>query len=116
EGPPRRHATGLDPKRFALIAAVVDRIAKIPVGRMELYGGTAGGVRVDDPACDLAVAAAIASSVTRTPPPQGSAFVGEISLTGAIRPVAAMGQRVASAARTGISRVFGPSGDGAPGV
>jgi DNA repair protein RadA/Sms len=113
EGPPRRQATGLDPRRFSLIAAVLDRAAGFPMGRMELYGATGGGVRVDDPGCDLAVAAALASSATGRPPPSGAAFVGEVSLTGAIRPAPGMAGRLAAAARAGVSDVFAPSSDAA---
>jgi hypothetical protein len=58
EGPPRRQATGLDPRRFQLVAAVLDRAAGLPLARSELFGAAAGGVKVGDPACDLAVAAA----------------------------------------------------------
>jgi DNA repair protein RadA/Sms len=106
DGPPRRHATGLDPKRFALLAAVLDRLGSVPVGRMELYGATAGGVRAADPGCDLAVLAALASSATGTPPPERSAFVGEVSLTGQVRPVPGMPQRATAAARAGVTTIF----------
>ena len=114
EGPPRRHATGLDPRRFALLAAVLDRLGGVPVGRMELYGATAGGVRATDPGCDLAVVAAMASSALGAAPPAGSAFVGEVSLTGQVRPVAGMAQRAAAAARAGVRTIYGPDGDGLP--
>ena len=82
DGPARRQATGLDPRRFQLVAAVLDRGAGIPLGRSELFGASSGGVRLDDPACDLAVAAALASAATGVAPPAGSAFVGEVALTG----------------------------------
>src|SRR3954471_14788891 len=84
QGPPRRQATGLDSRRFALIAAVLDQSLQLGLGRSELYGASAGGLRVDDPACDLAVAAALASSATGAAPPAGSAFVGEVTLTGLV--------------------------------
>src|SRR5439155_12223967 len=61
-GPARRQASGLDPRRFALVTAVLDRAAGIPLVRAELYGAAAGGLRIDDPASDLAVAAALASA------------------------------------------------------
>ena len=79
EGPARRQATGLDPRRFQLVAAVLDRAAGFPVGRAELFGAASGGVRVDDPACDLAVAAALTSALAGTAPPPGAAFVGEVA-------------------------------------
>ena len=106
DGPPRRQATGLDPKRFALLAAVLDRLGGVRVGRMDLYGATAAGIRVTDPGCDLAVVAALASSALGSPPPAGSAFVGEVSLTGQVRPVPGMTQRVAAAARAGVTTLY----------
>jgi DNA repair protein RadA/Sms len=110
DGPPRRQATGLDPRRFALLAAVLERGAGIPVTRMELFGATAGGMRLDDPGSDLAVVAALASSVSGTPVPARSAFVGEVSLAGEVRPVAGMAQRMAAAARAGAQTVVAPLG------
>jgi len=110
DGAPRRHATGLDLRRFQLVAAVLDRVVGIPVGRAELFGAVSGGIRVDDPACDLAVAVALASAATGVPPPVGSAFVGEISLTGVVRPAPAIAQRVAAARTAGCTTVFAPTG------
>jgi len=111
EGSARRQVAGLDAKRFQLIAAVVDRLAGIPLTRADLYGAASGGVRIDDPGCDLAIAAALASAATGVAPPQGAAFIGEIGLTGEIRPVAGMGQRVGAARTQGLATVFGPSSD-----
>jgi DNA repair protein RadA/Sms len=105
EGPARRQATGLDPRRFQLVAAVLDRSLGIPLARAELFGATAGGVRVDDPACDLAVAAALASAATGVAPPAGSAFVGELTLTGLVRSVPGMAQRLGAARAAGLRRV-----------
>jgi DNA repair protein RadA/Sms len=113
EGPPRRHVSGLDPRRFGLVAAVVDRATGLRLTRSELYGATAGGLRVDDPGADLAVAAALASSATGVPPPPRSAFAGEVSLTGAVRPAAGLPVRLAAAAAAGIRTVF-CAGDPAP--
>ncbi|MFM7718654.1 MAG: AAA family ATPase, partial [Actinomycetota bacterium] len=106
DGSARRQASGLDARRFQLVAAVLDR-AGIPVGRADLFGATAGGVRVDDPACDLAIAAALASAATGVPAPR-AAFVGELSLTGVVRPVAGMEQRIAAANAVGIDSVHAP--------
>ncbi len=105
---PRRHASGLDHRRFGVVAAVTDRVAGVSLRRSEVYGAVAGGLRVDDPGSDLAVAAALASAVREIPPPRGTAFVGEISLTGAVRPVAGMGQRLAAAAAAGFTTVYCP--------
>lgn len=106
EGPARRQATGLDPRRFQLVAAVLDRAAGLPLGRVELFGASAGGMRLDDPACDLAIAVALASAATGVPPPEGSAFLGEVALTGAVREAPSMGQRFAAARAAGCSTVF----------
>ena len=112
-GSGRRQATGLDAKRFSLVAAVVDRGVGVPLAAADLYGATAGGLRLDDPGCDLAVAAALVSAATGAPPPEGSAFVGELGLTGAVRPVPGMGQRIAAARARGIRTVFAPVDDAA---
>ncbi|HKZ75927.1 MAG TPA: AAA family ATPase [Actinomycetota bacterium] len=106
EGPARRQVAGLDLRRFQLVAAVLDRAVGIHLAKAELYGATSGGVRIDDPACDLAVAAALASAASGIPPPPGSAFVGEIGLTGLVRTAPAMGQRLAAAKASGVTTVF----------
>ena len=108
EGPPRRQVTGLDGRRFQLVAAVLER-AGVRLGRADLFGASSGGVRIDDPACDLAVAAALASAATGLAPPRGSAFIGEVSLTGLVRSAPAMGPRLAAARAAGVRTVFGPS-------
>ncbi len=110
EGPGRRQATGLDPRRFQLVAAVLERTLGLPLGRTELFGAASGGVRVDDPACDLAIAAALASAATGVAPPQGAAFVGEVALTGLIRPAPAMHQRLAAARAAGCRVAYVPEG------
>jgi hypothetical protein len=77
DGPARRQATGLDPGRFQLVVAVLDRMVEAQLARAELFGATSGGVGIDDPECDLAVAAALASAASGVPPPPRSAFVGD---------------------------------------
>jgi DNA repair protein RadA/Sms len=108
DGPARRQTTGLDPRRFQLVAAVVDRALGLGLSRAELFGASSGGVRIDDPACDLAVAAALVSAATGVPPPAGAAFLGEVSLTGMLRPAPAMAARLAAARAVGVSTVFAP--------
>jgi DNA repair protein RadA/Sms len=111
DSPARRQVTGLDPRRFQLVAAVLER-AGIALGRSDLFGASAGGIRVDDPACDLAIAAALASAARGVPPPERSAFVGEVGLTGTIRPAGALGSRLAAARAAGIRTVIAPEGSG----
>jgi DNA repair protein RadA/Sms len=109
DGPGRRQATGIDARRFQLVAAVLDRLGGLPLGRAELFGASSGGIRIDDPASDLAVAAALASAATGVMPPPGAAFIGELALTGSLRPAPAMHQRLAAARAAGCATVFAPS-------
>ncbi len=109
DGPPRRQVSGLDPRRFQLIAAVLDRVAGIPLARTELYGASSGGVRIDEPGADLAIAAALASAAMGKPTPPGIGFVGEIGLTGAVRKVPGLTQRASAAAAAGLKTVFAGS-------
>jgi len=108
EGPARRQVSGLDLRRFQLIAAVLER-SGVPL-RGELFGATAGGARVEDPAADLAVSAALASAASGAPPPPASAFVGEVGLTGLVRAVPGMGARLSAARAAGVRTVFAPVG------
>jgi DNA repair protein RadA/Sms len=107
-GAPRRQTTGLDGRRFQLVAAVLERSLGLPLGRAELFGATAGGLRVDDPACDLAVAAAVVSAAARVLPPDRSAFAGEVSLTGLVRPAPGLAQRLLAAKAAGCRVVYAP--------
>jgi DNA repair protein RadA/Sms len=109
EGPPRRQVAGLDPRRFGLIAAVLQE-AGFPVGKAELYGAAGGGLHVDDPGADLAVAAALASAAGKVPAPPSTAFVGEVSLTGAIRAAGGGAARLAAAKAAGLRQVIGSIG------
>jgi DNA repair protein RadA/Sms len=106
DGPPRRHVSGLDPRRFGLVAAVADRAVGARLHRAELYGTAAGGLRVEDPGCDLALAAAVVSAVTGEAPPKATAFVGEVGLTGSVRPPPSLSQRLAAAVSSGIRTVY----------
>jgi DNA repair protein RadA/Sms len=114
QGPARRHVAGLDPRRFGVVAAVADRAAGLGLSSAEVYGAVAGGVRIEEPAADLAVAAALASAVRGVSPPARSAFCGEVSLTGAVRPPPGLSMRLAAAASAGIDTVFCPDGGQAP--
>jgi DNA repair protein RadA/Sms len=113
EGPVRRQVTGLDGRRFQLVAAVLER-AGVRLGRADLFGASSGGIRVDDPACDLALAAALASAASGVAPPPGSAFVGEVALTGLVRPAPAMSQRISAARAAGLRTLFAPGQAGVP--
>ena len=114
QGPPRRHVAGLDPRRFGVVAAVTDRAVALGLSHAEIYGAVAGGIRVVEPAADLAIAAALASAVGDVPPPARSAFCGEVSLTGAVREPPAMATRIAAASAAGLETVFCPGEHHAP--
>ena len=101
EGTARRQASGLDLRRFQLVGAVLDS-AGLGLGRADVFGAVAGGARLDDPACDLAVAAALASAAAGVPAPSASAFVGEIGLTGVVRPAPGMAARLSAARAAGL--------------
>jgi DNA repair protein RadA/Sms len=85
---------------------VLDRTIGLGLARAELYGATLGGLRLDDPATDLAIAAALVSAVTGLPPPPTAAFVGEIDLTGRVRPPSSLPGRIAAAKAGGCDRVY----------
>jgi DNA repair protein RadA/Sms len=116
DGPPRRQVTGLDPRRFGMVAAVLDRAIGRGLGKAELFGATAGGARVDEPAADLAMAAALASASSGSTAPEGAAFAGEVALTGQVRPVAGLEQRAAAASAVGCTVLFCANAEEASGI
>src|SRR6476620_11773793 len=107
---PRRVATGIDPKRLAMIVAVLSRHAKVSLGQADVFVNVAGGVRIDEPGADLAVALAIASAARRVPVKASVAAFGEIGLTGRLRPAAQAERRLEECAKLGLSAVVAPAG------
>jgi DNA repair protein RadA/Sms len=107
---PRRVATGVDPKRLAMIVAVLSRHAGIGLGQADVFVNVAGGVRVDEPGVDLAVALAIGSAARRKPAHNGIAAFGEIGLTGRLRPPAQSERRLEECKKLGLSAALVPSG------
>jgi len=99
---PRRLASGLDSSRLALVAAVLGRRLGVGLGSQDIIVNVPGGLKVREPAVDLAVALAIVSSLRDTPVRDGTAAAAEIGLGGELRPVAQCGRRAAEAARLGI--------------
>ena len=99
---PRRVGTGVDPKRLAMIVAVLSRHAGIALGAADVFVNVAGGVRIDEPGADLAVALAIASAARGAPVRDGVAAIGEIGLTGRLRQAAQMDRRIEECAKLGI--------------
>jgi DNA repair protein RadA/Sms len=108
-GTPQRVATGLDPKRLAVLLAVLERRADISFTDLDVFVQVTAGVRLTEPGADLAVAAALLSSLHNRPAPADVIFLGEIGLGGEIRPSGALERRLAEAARLCFSRVFGSS-------
>src|SRR6266566_4491493 len=110
---PRRVGTGVDPKRLAMIVAVLGRHAGIALGSADVFVNVAGGVRIDEPGADLAIGLAIASAARGAPVVEGLAAFGEIGLTGRLRPATQAERRLDECAKFGISAVVVPSGVGA---
>jgi DNA repair protein RadA/Sms len=107
---PRRVATGIDPKRLAMIVAVLSRHAGVALGQADVFVNVAGGVRIDEPGADLPVALAIASAARRRPVRDGLAAFGEIGLTGRLRPAAQAERRLEECAKLGLGRALVPEG------
>ena len=108
-GTPQRVATGLDPKRLAVLLAVLERRAQTSFADLDVFVQVTAGVRLNEPGADLAVAAALLSSLYNRPAPADVIFLGEIGLGGEIRPSGALERRLSEAARLGFRRVFGSS-------
>jgi DNA repair protein RadA/Sms len=114
--PPRRVANGIDRNRLALVLAVLGRHAGVGVGSADVFVNVAGGVRVDEPGADLAVALAVAGAQRGAPLGDGErpvACFGEVGLTGELRSVGHPDRRLAEAAKFGLRPVIGPPGSGA---
>lgn len=107
---PRRGVSGLDTSRVHMLIAVTERMAKVKLYDKDVYAATVGGMRSSDPGSDLAICLAIASASTGIAIPGDFAFIGEVSLSGDIRRVSMLSQRIAEAARLGHTRIFGPPG------
>ena len=107
---PRRVATGVDPKRLAMIVAVCARHAGVALGQADVFVNVAGGVRIDEPGADLAVALAIASAARGMPVREGVVAFGEIGLTGRLRAAAQAERRLDEAAKLGLGLAVVPAG------
>jgi DNA repair protein RadA/Sms len=106
---PRRVGTGVDPKRLAMIVAVLGRHARLPLGSADVFVNVAGGVRIDEPGADLAVALAIASAARGVPVRDGTAAFGEVGLTGRLRPATQAERRLSECAKLGLTSVVAPA-------
>ena len=115
-GTPRRMTAGVDYNRVSLILAVLEKRVGLHLGGQDAYVNAVGGVRLDEPAVDLAIALALTSSFKEKPMAGRLAAVGEIGLTGEIRPVPQLEKRIMEAARLGFSICVVPGGLGLPPV
>ena len=107
-GTPRRAVVGWDTSRLAMVLAVLEAHGGVRLGQHDVYLNVAGGLKITEPAADLAVAAALVSSLSGHPLPVDMAIFGEVSLSGAIRPVSHSGQRLKEAAKLGFTRAATP--------
>lgn len=105
-GTPQRSATGFDVRRLNMLLAVLEKRAGFKLGVKDVFLNMAGGLKVNDPACDLAVVSAVLSSNFDFAVPSDVCFCGEIGLSGEIRPVAQTDRRIIEAARLGFKRIF----------
>lgn len=110
-GTPQRSATGFDLRRLNMLLAVLEKRVGFKIGQKDVFLNIAGGIRVTDPAIDLSVIAAVISSNVDTAIDRGVCLAGEVGLSGEIRPVTRINQRVAEAAKLGFTRIIVPEGN-----
>lgn len=107
---PRRTTSGLDTSRVAMVLAVLERHARVPVNDCDSYLSTVGGVRIVEPAADLSLAVAVTGSVVDRPIASGLICLGEVGLAGDVRRVAGVERRLVEAARLGFTHALVPRG------
>jgi DNA repair protein RadA/Sms len=115
-GSPRRAVVGWDAGRLAMILAVLDARAGLGISGQDVYLNVAGGLKVAEPAADMAAAAALISSLTGRPLPKECVVFGEIALSGDVRPCAQAESRLKEAAKLGFGRALVPTGTKAEGA
>ena len=107
-GTPRRAVVGWDPNRLSMVLAVLEAHCGVRLGGHDVYLNVAGGMRIQEPAGDLAAAAALVSSLANAPLPSDAVYFGEVSLSGAVRPVAQAASRLKEAAKLGFKGAVVP--------
>jgi DNA repair protein RadA/Sms len=105
-GTPQRSSTGFDLRRLSMLLAVLEKRCGFRLGVKDVFINIAGGIRVEDPGIDLALVCAILSSNEDMPIPQDICFAGEVGLTGEIRPVNRIEQRISEAEKLGFSKII----------
>jgi DNA repair protein RadA/Sms len=107
-GTPRRAVVGWDQNRLSMVIAVLETHAGLKLGQYDVYLNVAGGLRINEPAADAAAAAALISSLTGSALPPDRVYLGEVALTGALRPAAQTSARLKEAAKLGFASAFLP--------
>lgn len=110
-GTPQRSVTGFDQRRLNMLLAVLEKRARFRLAQKDVFLNVAGGLKIADPAMDLAVVAAVMSSNFDVSIPRSTVFIGEVGLSGEIRTVTRIEQRVAEVEKLGFQRVFVPKGN-----
>jgi len=110
-GMPRRMATGLDYNRITLLMAVLEREVGMQLHNYDAYVNVVGGLKIDEPACDLGVVTAIASSFRNIPVDMDTVLIGEVGLTGEVRAVSQIDKRIREAVRIGFKNCVVPAGN-----
>jgi DNA repair protein RadA/Sms len=105
-GTPQRNSNGYDTKRLNMLLAILEKKCGLKMGMQDVFVNIAGGLRVEDPGIDLGVIAAIVSSYHSVPVDSGIAFIGEVGLSGEIRAVSRIEQRIAEAEKLGFKSVY----------
>jgi DNA repair protein RadA/Sms len=108
-GTPRRAVVGWDPARLSMVLAVLEAHGGLRLGMHDVYLNVAGGLRITEPAADLAAAAALVSSLSGSALPSDTVYFGEVGLSGSIRPVTHAGARLKEAAKLGFSGAVAPA-------
>ncbi len=105
-GTPQRSATGFDLRRLSMLLAVLEKRGGFPFGQNDVFLNLAGGIRVDDPGIDLSIVSALISSLEDVAVPKDTCFAGEVGLSGEIRAVNRIEQRIQEADRLGLKQIF----------
>lgn len=110
-GTPQRSVTGFDQRRLNMLLAVLEKRARFRLAQKDVFLNIAGGLKIQDPALDMAVVVAVMSSNFDTTIPSGASFIGEVGLSGEIRTVTRIEQRVAEASKLGFKTIYVPRGN-----
>lgn len=110
-GTPQRSVTGFDQRRLNMLLAVLEKRMRFRLGQKDVFLNIAGGLKITDPAIDLAVVAAVMSSNFDIAIPRDTAFIGEVGLSGEVRPVTRIEGRISEASKMGMKKIFIPKGN-----